>query len=212
MGRWVCLRCYESNDAAVVSCSKCGLARGATPDPSEPATTDAVPAAPAARGPGWLGGVVRRFGWVIVVAVVAIAGFAFSAGRDDSGAISRGGNLAITDLRAGDCFNLRDREAEEIGEVDAKRCNEPHQFEMMFVGDMPAGAFPSDEALTDFTVANCLPAFEAYVGLAYETSRYDLYQFAPTLDGWNSGDHALQCALFDPLNDELSGSLRAANR
>ena len=212
MGRWVCLRCYESNDAALVSCAKCGLARGATPDPNDSATAAAIPTTAPARVPGRMGSLLRRFAWLPVVAVVAVAGYAFSAGRDDTGAISRGGNLAITDLRVGDCFNLRDKQADEVDEVDAKPCNETHQFEMMFVGDMPDGAFPSDEALTDFTVANCLPAFNAYVGLAYEDSRYDLTQFTPTVNGWSDGDHALQCALYDPADDELKTSLRGANR
>jgi putative regulator of septum formation len=211
VGRWVCLRCYESNDAATVSCAKCGLGRGATPDPADPATASSVPTARATRMPGWLGGLVGRFGWLLVVAVVAIAGYAFSAGRGQSGEITRGGNLAITDLRVGHCFNLRDRQANEVDQVDGKPCAEPHQYEMMFVGDMPAGAFPSDQALTDFTVAHCLPAFEAFVGLAYADSRYDIQQFTPTTDGWDKGDHALQCVVYDPQNDKVSGSLRGAN-
>jgi putative regulator of septum formation len=212
MGRWVCLRCYESNDAAVVSCARCGLARGATPDSTDPTAAEAVPAPSGTPSRGAFGGLLRRFGWLIVVGVVAIAGIAFSAGRDDNGAINRSGNLAITDLRVGDCFTLRDQQANEVEEVDAKRCGEPHQFEMMFVGDLPAGAYPSDKALTDFTVAKCLPAFEAYVGMAYADSRYDITQFTPTKDGWGAGDHALQCALFDPQSDVLTGSLRSANR
>jgi hypothetical protein len=217
MGRWVCLRCYESNDAALVSCAKCGLARGTTPAAPEPGATDpgaafGFPAAQPAERPSALWGLLRRFAWVPVLIVVALVGFWFSAGRGEGGAITRSGNMAITDLRAGDCFDLQDREAQEVDQVNAKVCGEPHQFEMMFVGDMPDGAFPSEAAMTDYTLANCLPAFEAYVGLSYEESQYDIFQFAPTEDGWNGGDHAMQCALYHPLDDELTESLRGSAR
>jgi hypothetical protein len=217
MGRWVCLRCYESNDAALVSCAKCGLARGTTPAAPEPGATDAgasfgVPAAQPTQQPSVLRGLLRRFAWVPVVIAVALVGLWFSAGRDESGAITRSGNLAITDLVAGDCFDLKDKQAEEVDEVDAKVCSEAHQFEMMFVGDMPDGAFPDDAAVTDYIVAYCLPAFETYVGLAYDDSGYDFIPFTPTEDGWNAGDHAMQCALYDPLDDELTGSLRGSGR
>jgi hypothetical protein len=212
MGRWVCLRCYESNDAALVSCAKCGLARGATPDAVEAGATSGFPVAQPTQAPNVLGGLVRRFGWLAVVAVIAGVGWYFSAGRGEGGEITRSGDLDITELRAGDCFDLQDRQEQVIEEVDAKVCSEPHQFEMMFVGNMPDGGFPADDVMTDYTLANCLPAFETYVGVPYEESRYDLFQFAPTEDGWNNGDHAMQCALFDTVDDELTMSLRGANR
>ena len=217
MGRWVCLRCYESNDAALVSCAKCGLARGTTPAAPEPGAADpgapfGYPAAQPSQQPSMLGGLLRRFAWVPIVIVVALVGLWFSAGRDDSGAISRSGNLAITDLRVGDCFDLQDRQAEEVDEVNAKVCSEPHQFEMMFVGAMPDGAYPDDAAIGDYLVANCLPAFETYVGLGYDFSEYDFLPFTPTEDGWNDGGRAIHCALYDPIDDELTASLRGAAR
>jgi hypothetical protein len=94
MGRWVCLRCYESNDAALVSCAKCGLARGATPaqgddaNPADPGAAMAFPTTPA-KEPNVLWGLVRRFGWVAVVVVVAAVGWWFSAGRSEGGEINR---------------------------------------------------------------------------------------------------------------------------
>jgi len=217
MGRWVCLRCYESNDAATVSCAQCGLARGTTPeqadpaDPADPAAAAAFPAAPTAE-PSVLGGLVRRFGWIAVVAVVAGVGWWFSAGRDDSGEINRSGNMAITDLRAGDCFDLKDPDEELIEEVEAKVCTEPHEYEMIFVGDMPSGPYPSLDQMDDFALANCIPAFEAYIGFSWEDSRYYMTHVTPTEDGWNDGDHAIQCAAYDPDNAELTASLRGANQ
>jgi hypothetical protein len=217
MGRWVCLRCYESNDAALVSCAKCGLARGTTPAAPEPGAADpgapfGFPAAQPALQPSMLGRLLRRFAWVPIVIVVALVGWWFSAGRDDTGAITRSGNMPIAEVRVGDCFDLKDPNADVIEEVDAKVCSEPHEYEMIFVGDMPGDTYPSVDAMDQFAYEACIPAFGSYVGLSYEQSRYDLTYVTPTEDSWNEGDHAVQCAAYDPANTELTASLRGANQ
>jgi len=155
---------------------------------------------------------VRRFGWVAVVAAFAVGGAIFAAQRDSSGAITQSGSLAIADLRVGDCFNPKDIDAAEADEVDAKRCNESHQFEMMSIGEMADGGYPSDTDFEDFVATVCLPAFADYVGLAYEDSRLDIYWYVPLEEGWNQGDHLVQCAVYDPLDSQVVGSLRGASR
>jgi hypothetical protein len=221
MGRWVCLRCFESNDAALMACAKCGLARGAPPQPAsagyaprtDPGAAAAMPQPTQPTEPGnALLGLLRRFGWIAVVALFAIIGWWFSAGRGESGELTRSGNLSVTDLRVGDCFSLKDPGAETIGEVDAKVCSEPHEFEMMFVGNLPHAELPGEGAMRDWVGANCLPAFDAYVGLAFEDSALDIFQFVPTEDSWDQGDHSIQCAIYDPQESQLTGSLRNAAR
>jgi hypothetical protein len=217
MGRWVCLRCYESNDAALVSCAKCGLARGATPaqgddaNPADPGAAMAFPTTPA-KEPNVLWGLVRRFGWVAVVVVVAAVGWWFSAGRSEGGEINRSGNLDVTELRTGDCFDLQDPDAEIIEQVDAKVCTEPHHFEMVYVADMPDGDYPSEDAMDQFAYEQCLPAFGSYVGVSYEESLYELTYVTPTEDGWGNGDHAIQCVAYHPDNEALTMSLRGVSQ
>jgi hypothetical protein len=208
MNRWVCLRCYTSNDDSAAACAKCELARGSMA-PAEPQAADA-PIAPAKSFS--LGGVLRRFGWVGVVAAFGIGGVIFATQRDDSGQITRGGTLAISELRIGDCFDPQDLEAEEADEVNAKRCDESHQFEMMFIGSMPEGEYPTDAAFEEFVGGVCLPAFDEYVGLVYEESRLDIYWYFPLESGWEDGDRLVQCAVYDPLDSQLVGSLRGAAR
>jgi hypothetical protein len=153
---------------------------------------------------------LRRFGWVMLVAVLAIGGLIFAARRDDSGQITQGGTIAIADLRVGDCFDQKDVDAEQADEVDARRCDDGHQFEMMSIGTMSNGSYPSDAEFENFVGTVCLPAFDEYVGLAYEDSRLEVYWYYPLEDGWAEGDHLIQCAIYDPLNSEVVGSLRGA--
>jgi hypothetical protein len=208
MNRWVCLRCYASNEDSAAACAQCGLLRGSMVPAETP--TAASPVAPARS---WsLGGVVRRFGWIAVVAAFGIGGVIFATQRNDAGEITRGGALAISELRVGDCFDLQDVDAEQADEVNTRRCDEKHQFEMMSIASMPDGEYPPETAFEEFVAAVCLPAFGDYVGLAYEESRLDVFWYFPLEDGWSEGDHLVQCAVYDPLNSELVGSLRSAAR
>jgi hypothetical protein len=50
------------------------------------------------------------------------------------------------------------------------------------------------------------------MGLTYEESRLDVFWYFPLEDGWSAGDCLVQCAVYDPLNSQLVGSLRSAAR
>ena len=75
MNRWVCLRCYESNDDSAPACVKCGLLRGSMPPAEAPGQAAAWSPIASPRG-SMLGGLLRRFAWVGVVAVFAIGAVA----------------------------------------------------------------------------------------------------------------------------------------
>ncbi|HET9541272.1 MAG TPA: septum formation family protein [Candidatus Limnocylindria bacterium] len=223
-GRWVCPRCFESNEADADRCVKCDLERGADPaavaatapgDPAAmPGTEGAEPfpaapggpatasPAPASNRPGWLQ-LVLRFWWVgLIVIGGGIAAFNYL-----------GGSRPVTELSAGDCFDLPEGDAEEgISDVTKQECTEPHQYEMFFVGDLPDGPFPSEAEMNLWIDANCLPAFTDYVGIDYNSSVLDARTIVPAEDGWNDGDHSVQCAIYDDQNPQLTESVRNAAR
>ena len=211
MNRWVCQRCFESNDDSAAACVKCGLLRGSMP-PAEPNAAAGSPGSPALPARSIMGGLLRRFGWVAVAGAFVVGGAIFAAQRNDAGEITQGGTLAVGDLRIGDCFDPKDIDAEEADEVDARRCDESHQFELMAIGAMPDGGYPTDDEFETFVGNLCLPAFDDYVGMAYEESRFDVFWYFPLEEGWAAGDHVIQCAVYDPLNSELTASLRGAAR
>ena len=186
----------------------CGLLRGSMA-PAEPQAA-ASPIAPA--GPSIWGGLLRRFGWLIVAGIFVMGSVVFATQRNDAGEITSGGSLAISELQVGDCFDPKNADAEEAEEVDTRRCDEPHQFEMVAIGTMPEGAYPAEVEFENFVGAVCLPAFDEYVGLAYEESRLEVAWYFPIEDGWNDGDRTIQCAITDPLENQLTESLRGAAR
>jgi hypothetical protein len=223
-GRWVCPRCFESNEADAVRCVECGLERGADPAaaaataPGAPAASPGtaggqpVPAAasggpstaspvPDSNRPGWLQ-LVFRFWWVgLLVIGGGIAAFNYL-----------GGSRPVTDMSVGECFDVADPDSEFIDDVTTRECTEPHQFEMFFVGDLPDGPFPTDNEVLVWLEANCIPAFSEYVGIDYQTSVLAALPITPTEEGWNDGDHSVQCAMHDPSNPQLTQSQKDAAR
>jgi hypothetical protein len=167
---------------------------------------------PVAKEPFW-----KRLplGWIVVGVFVlagAIGGLIFNAGRGESGEIERAGNLEATDLRVGDCFDLKDPSAEEIGEVTALPCTSEHEYELFHTASMPDGDYPSDEAFGTWLDDNCVPAFDGYVGTSYQDSELEIFWLSPTAEAWNAGDRSIQCAVYHPvihrLNESLKGSAR----
>ena len=165
---------------------------------------------PAAQEPFWkrlpLGLIVVGF----FVAAGAIGGLIFNASRGSSGEITKSGDLSAVELRAGDCFDLKDPSAEEIGDVTAIPCSTEHEYETFFVGTMPEGPFPSDDGFIAWLDDNCRPAFDAYVGMDYENSELDIFWLQPTSEAWSDGDRSIQCALYHPRIHRLTESLKGS--
>lgn len=142
----------------------------------------------------------------------AVAGFISNASRSDNGQIVNDGDMMATDLRVGDCFDLKDPTAEEISDVTARPCTDQHEYELIWTGSMAEGTYPTNAAFDAFMEGNCFNAFDAYIGKAYVDSKLDIYWLYPLEDGWGEGDRSIQCAAYHPTDSRLMGSLRASRQ
>lgn len=226
--QWTCARCSTKNDEGTLTCSNCRMIRGAFvvpgtfnayPDASSPASptgpspgwpTQADPLPTAAPTPFWRRIPIGLVIFGLLLAAGAIGGIITNAGRSDTGEIVNDGDMMATDLRVGDCFDLKDPTAEEISDVTARPCTDPHEYELIWTGSMAEGAYPPKSAFDAFMESNCFNAFDAYVGTAFEDSELDIYWLYPVEDGWNNGDRSVQCAAYHPTNSGLTSSLRAS--
>jgi hypothetical protein len=183
---------------------------GADAPPSTPSWAVNVDALPPAPTPLWrrlpIGGIIV----VVVVIAVGIGGFIFSASRSATGEIDRSGDMTANDLRVGDCFDLKEPDAEEVSDVTAHPCTEAHEYEVFYIGAVAEGAYPGLDALTEFVIDNCEPAFGGYVGTAYLDSQLDFSWLYPSDDSWGDGDRSVQCAVYDPANARLTASLKGS--
>jgi hypothetical protein len=151
-----------------------------------------------------------RIAIVLVVVVGALVSYLSSAQRDDTGAINEVGELEATDLRVGDCFN--EPEGQEVSDVTAVPCAEPHDQEVFAVEIMTGGTFPTTQEQQQFVADRCLPAFESYVGTPYQESDLDIFTLTPTAASWEQGDRAVTCSAYAVDGSSLTGTVQGSNR
>jgi hypothetical protein len=199
-------RSEEPTQAPADSASQPGeLAGLVTPPPQYAAASSDQPgqpaqpqwqAPPAKKGPAW-GGIAARVG---IIGAIVVGGLVL---RDRL-------TGDATDLRVGDCFDEPANTATEISEVQHQPCTEPHDGEVMFVGEYPnQTTCPGQEAFTNYIRTNCLPAFESYVGRDYESdTELDIGWLYPTAEGWPRGDHEISCYVFRLDDTKLTQSVK----
>ena len=200
--RWVCRQCFFSNEATATACANCGLPRGSEAANDAAGSWTAPGQPPATRG--------RAVPWRLliygVIAVVVVAGGAiFAARRGDTGEITDAGDMSVFDLAVGDCFDVPDADA-DLQTVRGIPCDEAHTYEVFWTGDYPGDVQPAEDEYVDWLQDGCLPAFEAYVGLAYADSIYYIGSLSPTEDSWANGDRAFACYVSNEAETPISGS------
>ena len=194
--RWVCKRCYADNDGTATACVRCGLERGADVSIQAQQAWQAQ-GQPAEPAPAWRG--LLRYAWIPVVGIVLVVGFLLSQGQRD-----------LQNLAPGDCFDTA--ETDTITEIDAGPCTEPHEYEAFHVTTVAGETFPSDAQFEETFTSQCLPAFESYVGVAYQDSEIFASMITPSEESWGDGDRSVVCIMYERGNPELTASLRNANR
>lgn len=170
------------------------------------------PIAPAPTRPFWRRIPIGLLIFAVLIGGGAVAGFITNASRSSTGDITKGGDLTSNDLRVGDCWDMKDPTADTIDNVAAKPCSDAHEYEVYYIASMPEGAYPGESAFTDYVDATCVPAFQTYVGTAYDGSDLDISWLYPGDDGWAAGDRTVECSVYDPNDQRLTASLRSSRR
>lgn len=202
-GRWVCRRCHTTNGANAPACISCGLLRGANVP-----SASIVRAATARRAWARRVSLTRlTFIGVIVVAVIGVTWFV-SAHRDNRGSITEAGNLSPFELQVGDCFDLIDVNAEETDTVRGVPCDQPHVYEVYWIGDHSGGDYPDSNQVITFVEENCTPAFEDYVGVPPNASSWYFSFGGPTAATWADGQRTFACYLHNLDETPATGSAR----
>ncbi|MGW8483633.1 septum formation family protein [Microbacterium sp. NPDC055903] len=134
------------------------------------------------------------------------------APRDDEGNVTEESNVDIFSLKLGDCLPESAMTGGETSDADLVPCDQPHVYEVYYEFDLADGEFPGSDAIYTEVEAQCMPAFEDFVGLDYASSTLDITWYEPTESSWASNDRLVQCLIFDTVNAEVEGSLAGVAR
>ena len=121
---------------------------------------------------------------------------------------------ATEDLRVGDCYNpVEDVDDQTLLAAIVVPCDTVHRHEVFGLEDLPAASdapFPGDDAVDSDAIDLCDAAFQSYVGIALDNSRYNYVYYVPTDSSWAGGDRVVMCAIEDrrDLEESVEGTER----
>lgn len=144
---------------------------------------------------------------VAIVAVAAGVGLTRSAERGADGAIVEAGALSAFEIQTGDCFDDEAFAAEEISEIPAIPCTQPHDNEVYATFDVSAEEFPGDEEIDWLASEGCYERFETAIGETYEDSVIDFTTMYPSSGSWKNGDREIVCIGFHMELEKLDATI-----
>lgn len=153
------------------------------------------------RGRGLaIAGLVISVLWIAALAAIIAAVIATSAFRDETGAVTKGGNLSVDDVRAGDC--LKDFGEGNTFSVDAVPCTEPHKVQVYAVFDLADRAdFPGLQVVVDEAETGCTDRLADAVLAKVDSGEYSVAYFHPQEGTWSRGDREVSCVVVAEQGD-----------
>lgn len=112
-------------------------------------------------------------------------------------------------IQVGDCLNDADVTV-EVQTIPTVPCADPHDSEIYAAFILGDDVYPGADAVIAEAEADCLTAFERFVGVDYLDSIYDFSYYYPTEQSWSNGDREVLCVIYDPagpVTGTLSGIL-----
>ncbi|MCU0274963.1 MAG: septum formation family protein [Acidimicrobiales bacterium] len=167
----------------------------------------------------------QAFGAVVLAASLTVG--AAACGDDDeagtadgSGDVTvetagpTGNNQSVMALEVGQCVDdFGSGTGSEVTEVPTVDCAQPHTYEVYATFDLEGDEYPGLDQVETLAGEGCYERFEAYVGLAYESSALDINYLYPLEDEWNQAvDREVVCFLFNLDGSPLTGSAEGSAR
>lgn len=101
------------------------------------------------------------------------------------------------DLKVGECFDEPVGDVQTVEEVQHHPCSDPHTGEVIYVGNLATAEnapFPSDAEMETMVGGVCIPAFNVYTGLDFQSDQeWTLGYFTPVEADWGTGDRSIVC-------------------
>lgn len=120
------------------------------------------------------------------------------------------GEIGAFRIQVGDC--LRGIETGLVESADGVSCDSRHQYEVYHRYEFPESDYPGDSIVGTTADAQCLAAFESFVGLSYPDSIYGYTTLRPVQDSWDQvGDREVLCLIGKYDGSEKTGTARGTS-
>lgn len=118
-------------------------------------------------------------------------------------------NVSVFSLAPGSCIDQDNLTTGLVTTVRVVPCEQPHSHEVYLKTTVtPADATYDAAKVTSFANQACSDGFKAYVGIAYESSKYYFLHLAPSAESWNKNkDRDVVCLLLLE-GQKLTGSVK----
>ena len=135
-----------------------------------------------------------------------LAGCAGGGAPEGVGRVTAAATTDTYSIRVGNCTGKLDTETTD--KLALVPCTDKHHWEAFAVSNLPGDDFPGNAEVRDQATKACTPAFESFIGIASEDSRYELTLLTPTKETWTqAGDREVVC-LVGSSSGGLTGSLK----
>jgi hypothetical protein len=123
-------------------------------------------------------------------------------------------------LDVGSCVSLPSpptgTQTTTVPSLEVVPCDGPHTFEVYLVFEIEAGSdspWPGDEVVVNAADARCVEAFDAFIGVPYAESEFQIRFIRPTEASWAStGDRRIVCGVVSADGSDRTGTARDARR
>jgi hypothetical protein len=150
-----------------------------------------------------IAGLLLSAGWAVAIALIVALVIVSEPERDDTGQITQGGSLNVTDIRDGDCLNGLDNSG-QVSQVDAVPCEDRHDGEVVAVFDLPPGPYPGEAEVVRASGAGCRERIAARVESSPLRESLGLLTLHPLERSW-SRDRTVLCIVTSSSGGKLVG-------
>jgi hypothetical protein len=147
---------------------------------------------------------------VAVALAVLLAGCTAGVPRDSTGQVTAAATTDAFSIKVGDCVGkLTGDTAEELTLVP---CAEAHYWEAFAASNLTGEDFPGNSEIKDQSDKACTAAFEGFIGIAADDSKYEVTFLSPTRETWaQASDREVVCLVGDSSGG-ITGSLEGSRK
>ena len=153
-----------------------------------------------------------RIAGVVVMGAIAVGigvyNHAHQAQQSSNGQITKNGNLGVTSLQAGDCFQDSAANGAALSSVAAVSCSTPHNAQVVALVPVSGASYPGSAKLSSQAAAVCSPQFTENLNKLLITRTMSTAFFFPEQDTWDSGQHSISCIVSDSTPDLTESLLK----